>query len=332
MTNERTTMQFDPIRRDTHTLATDAGRLPGTPGHAAAQAFLERRFAELGVEGYPGLDGYRHSFLAGSGIRMTNLVGVLRGADPSLAPILIGAHYDSVIAAPCADDNAAAVAVMLEVAARVAAEPLGRDVVVAAFDAEEPPHFLSRDMGSTRFVADALAGPVHLAVILDLVGHAVQVPGLPLDPDLMFVTGAESHPALPGVLEHLGLPTAAVAQKRVGDYSDYAAFRKAGAPYLFFSCGEWAHYHRPSDTPDRLDYVKMGRLADDLEIVLRRADGITTGYHAQFDARDFEVASMERTFGPELLTAAAAGSGLAGYRTAAELDVIVSRLRSGLRF
>ena len=44
------------------------------------------------------------------------MVGVVKGRSRSpLAPVLVGAHYDSVIAAPCADDNAAAVAIALQV-------------------------------------------------------------------------------------------------------------------------------------------------------------------------------------------------------------------------
>lgn len=324
-------MHHDTIRLDTYALATEAGRLPGSPGHAAARAHLERRFAELGLATYPGLDSHHHRYATRTGREMTNLLGVVPGTEPGLDPIVIGAHYDSVIAAPSADDNAAAVAIMLDVAARIAARPLRRDVVVAAFDAEEPPHFLGPDMGSNRFVAEALTGSVHLAVILDLVGHAVRVPGVPLDPDLMFVTGAESHPALPALLEDLELPVAAVAQTRVGDFSDYAAFRRAGAPYLFFSCGEWEHYHQPSDTPDRLDFAKMLRLANDLEPVLRRADSITTAHHARFDALDFELATLERTVGADVLAAVAARLGRTGYRTSADLDAIIHVLRSGLR-
>jgi hypothetical protein len=233
--------------------------------------------------------------------------------------------------APSADDNAAGVAIMLEVAAGLVAEPLERDVIIAAFDAEEPPYFLSQDMGSTRFVADTLAGPVHLAVILDLVGHAVRIPGFDVDPDLMFVTGAESHPALPGILEGLDLPIAAAARSRVGDFSDYAAFHQTGAPYLFFSCAEWEHYHRASDHPDVLDYPKMARLADDLERVLRRVDSVPTGYHATHDATAFEVASLERTIGHATLTAVAQQFGRTDYRTAADLDVIIPGLRYQLR-
>ena len=227
----------DRVRAETWALAPSAGRKPGTAGHDAARAYLEGRFGGLGLAGYPGLDGFRHEYRAWDGIAMTNLLGVVPGADRSLAPILLGAHYDSVIEAPCAGDNAAAVAVMLEVAARVTSEPLSRDVLVVAFDAEEPPYFLSPDMGSNRLVAEALRGQVHLAVVLDLIGHSVAIPGVPVDPDLMFITGAESHPALPGVLTDLDLPIVGVAQTRVGDYSDYAAFRDAGAPYLFFGRG-----------------------------------------------------------------------------------------------
>lgn len=60
-----------------------------------------------------------------------------------LAPVLLGAHYDTCDSLPGADDNAAAVPVLLEVAAQMADETLERSVILAFFDAEEPPHFLS---------------------------------------------------------------------------------------------------------------------------------------------------------------------------------------------
>ena len=59
-----------------------------------------------------------------------------------LAPVLLGAHYDTCDSLPGADDNAAAVPVLLEVAAQMADETLERPVILAFFDAEEPPHFL----------------------------------------------------------------------------------------------------------------------------------------------------------------------------------------------
>jgi hypothetical protein len=47
------------------------------------------------------------------GNTFSNLVAVLPGKDRNLKPILVGAHYDSVISSFCADDNAAAVAIAL---------------------------------------------------------------------------------------------------------------------------------------------------------------------------------------------------------------------------
>lgn len=318
------------LRTDTVALASSAGRVPGTAGHDRAREYLEARFAELGLTSYPGLDGYRHTYRARDAVRMTNLIGVIPGTDRTLPPILVGAHYDSVIEAPCADDNAAAVAVMLQVAADLTRQRLDRDVIVAAFDAEEPPYYLGEEMGSSRFVADVLDRPVHLAVIMDLVGHAVSVPGFDLNPDLMFVVGAESHPALPGLLRDLRLPIAATTQPRVGDMSDYHAFRLAGAPYLFFSCGEWVHYHQPSDHPDLLDYPKMAQLTHDLHTVLQRADRITTSYHSPADTNEFEVATLEAAFGIEVMTRLAAMLCRPGYRSAADLDAIVTGLRGRL--
>ena len=72
-----------------------------------------------------------------------NLLAQVPGSDPSLAPVLLGAYYDTCDSLPGADDNAAAVPVLLEVAAQMADETLERSVILAFFDAEEPPHFLS---------------------------------------------------------------------------------------------------------------------------------------------------------------------------------------------
>jgi len=72
-----------------------------------------------------------------------NLLAQVPGSDPFLAPVLLSAHYDTCDSLTGADDNAAAVPVLLEVAAHMADETLERSVILAFFDAEEPPHFLS---------------------------------------------------------------------------------------------------------------------------------------------------------------------------------------------
>ena len=191
-----------------------------------------------------------------------NLIGVVPGREGTgKAPLLIGAHYDSVIDAPCADDNAAAVAIALSVAEAAAKEALfERDLIVAIFDSEEPPYFQSASMGSNYFAAHQMKPEgVHGVIIMDLVGH--DVPGLPGLESLVFVMGAESHPQLRNVFAHSPHPgelkVVPTLNAYVGDMSDHGAFRKRGVPYFFLSCGHWSHYHMPTDTPDRLNYHKM---------------------------------------------------------------------------
>src|SRR4029453_6202784 len=83
-----------------------------------------------------------------------NLIGRVAGTTAGRSPVLIGAHYDSVISAPSADDNAAAVAIALSSAEALMQARAERDIVIALFDAEEPPHFHAPTMGSIRFYED----------------------------------------------------------------------------------------------------------------------------------------------------------------------------------
>jgi hypothetical protein len=309
----------------------------GSAGQERARDFLCKRMSSLGLEQYNGADGYVLPYRHG-GQDFFNLVGVLPGADRQARPVLLGAHYDSVIDAPCADDNAAAVAITLAVAKRLRAEQPARDVLVAFFDAEEPPYFLSQAMGSIRFVLDQMDGRgVGCALIQDLTGHDVSLPvpvvgsvALPKIRDLVFMTGAESHPRLAdlvrGCLDRTDLPLLATPNEHVGDMSDHHAFRVMGLPYLFFSCGRWEHYHQRSDTPEKLNYEKMARIAALLAVVtlacaacdLPKATGDT-------DTAAFEIALMERAFGA-LLPLLLRLVGVSKLQGRADLDTLVSHL------
>lgn len=289
------------IFHDTRRLATPSGRKPGTRGHASARRYIELRFAQIGLRPYADHADWRSQYtarVAGRSIEMTNLIGVVRGENPLLDPIVLGAHYDSVIEGHCADDNASSVAVMLNLAQRFADAPLSRDVVVCAFDGEEPPYFHSPAMGSTRFVEDHLEG-CHLAVITDLIGHALTLPGV--DPFLTVMTGVESHPALSGILGDVELPVIATRNTYVGDMSDHHAFRLAGHPFLFLSSGEWENYHTYQDLPGYLDYAKLDMVADAIEAMVRRADTLELGQASKHDTTDLEWATLREHLPAELL-------------------------------
>lgn len=319
----------DSLRADVEAIARPEGRMVGSAGHARACAYLERRMVEIGLTPY----GRDDLVLAYRNVRAAtdsfNLVGVVPGTDRTLAPVIIGAHYDSVIAAPSADDNAAAVAIALFAAVELMRMPRARDVAIALFDAEEPPYFLGPDMGSIRFCEDrADARGFHAAIVMDLVGHefALPLPGLA---NLLVATGIESSGALPALIDACprprDLPLVVVQNDVVGDMSDHHAFRLRGVPYLFLTCGRWVHYHRASDTPDRLAWGKMAMIADYV-VALAGALADTRLDVPAVDTTQMEIRHLEAALGPAL-PVVLPRLGITSLKTRADLQ----RLAMGLQ-
>ena len=90
----------------------------GSEGRELAADWVQARLGELEADPY---DGQNFCLpYKSNGEAFSNFAAVIAGRDRKLAPVLIGAHYDSVIPHPCADDNAAAVAIALCAAARLA--------------------------------------------------------------------------------------------------------------------------------------------------------------------------------------------------------------------
>lgn len=99
-----------------------------------------------------------------------NLCLDLPGQQASLAPIVIGAHYDTVPGCPGADDNATGVAVLLELARRFSCQPPRRPVRLVAFDLEE--YGL---VGSRTYVKALNGRPIHLMLSLEMLGYCVDM-------------------------------------------------------------------------------------------------------------------------------------------------------------
>jgi hypothetical protein len=341
------------LRADVAALALDEGRMVDTPGHAKARRYLIDRLTQIGLEPFR---GGSFDLPYTRGYQFHNLVGVIRGNVAAAPPLLLGAHYDSALDAPCADDNAAAVAIALAAAERWLAEPPNRDVIVALFDAEEAPFYWSDDMGSVRFYHEHRpATGFHAAVIMDLVGHDVSLP-LPLSgsarqriANLLFMMGAESHPRLADVVRHTPrpaeLPLVATLNRNVGkleamageshgehrDLSDHYVFRTHGVPYLFLSCGQWEHYHQPTDTPDRLNYDKMALICEFVvslikELAAEELPPANVSGRTEIDTTDFEIELLREAFGPALPIMQQV-VGLPRLATRSDLDTLARRVQ-----
>ena len=292
------TLLIDQIKQDVLTLATSEGREVGTRGHDVARGFIVQRLTELGVCAYSGDSlelGYKRD-----GVEFTNIVGRVVGKDRELEPVLLGAHYDTCGPLPGAGDNAAAVAALLSVASHLVERPPECGVILAFFDAEEPPFFLEPTMGSIRFYEDQRRERIHCAVVMDLVGHDVPIPGLE---DLLFIIGMESDPGLAAVVRETepssDIRIVPTLNRYVGDLSDHHIFRVNQRPYLLLTRGRWEDYHEPSDTPDKLNYEKIEAIA---RYLCALAAGVSfaslQGPFEGYDPTDTEVYFLEKTAQP----------------------------------
>jgi hypothetical protein len=278
-----------------------------------------------------------------------NLVGVIPGKDRSLPPLLIGAHYDSVIDAPCADDNATSVALNLAIAEAFVNRPLERDLIIAFFDAEEPPYFLGPCMGSNRFYQDHCQSIQFAGVIVtDLIGHDLDVsggrnrfgskiPGVGLATrhfsEFVFLMGAESDGVFPEVVEKVadgrkGLRILPTLNRYVGNMSDHHAFEQAGQPFLFLSCAQGKYYHHPKDDLEWINFEKLAKITEFVRDLLAQLD-LTPAGNAP-DAKDpyeFESRMIQKAVGkPMSLLAKAFGHEIP--KTRESITRFVSNLRS----
>jgi hypothetical protein len=211
----------------------------------------------------------------------------VRNIEAGAGAIVVGAHYDTVPGSPGADDNASAVAVMLELAA------MKLPVRFVAFANEEMPHFLGPEMGSWVWAKRARdAGePVRAMFSLEMLGFYRDSAGsqqYPAPLSLFYPSRADFvafvgdlgarglvHKAIAVFRRHAKFPSEGVAAPGFVpgvSWSDHWSFRQHGFPAIMVTDTAFyrnPHYHLPSDTPDKLDYERMARVTLGLAEMLR---------------------------------------------------------------
>ena len=274
-----------------------AGRRPGTKEGDAARAIVGDALRAAG------LDPYEQRVERCGGANVLAKIG----GDVDRY-VLVGAHFDHLGRVGDdvywgADDNAAAVAVLVEVAGAIASERHGRGVIIAAFDGEEPPHFMTGAMGSQEFVR-ANRDPIDFMVCMDLVGHRFGPEVVPDEVgDSLFALGAERSAGTYELVASLkraepGLVVRPADAEIIPPLSDYFAFWQQRIPFLFLSAGRSRVYHTPDDTPDKLAYPKIAATARWLTRFVRaaRVRDITRFVDATLDAATLdEVAEVIRS-------------------------------------
>jgi Zn-dependent M28 family amino/carboxypeptidase len=281
---------------DVRTLASPEfeGRRTGEPGSLKAQAYLQKRFAELGLQAFG--SGYAHTFsfdrksikgLVTPGKsysvhvpKATNLLGYLRGSKDPERVIVISAHYDHMgfqngELHPGADDNASGVAALLAAARHFKAHPPQHTIVFAAFDAEEmglkgAEHFMTK----LPFPRKQLMANLNF----DMLSRN--------DVNEIFVAGTHTNPALIPLIKkaasrstlhvRLGHDRPMWMAGSVDDWtgsSDHGVFADHNVPWLYVGVEDHNDYHSPRDTFERIPadfFVKAASFTTDLADIMDR--------------------------------------------------------------
>jgi hypothetical protein len=247
-------------------------------GLLAVRSMLLERLRELGpVE--------EHHFQEGSDAGV-NLIVKIPGQRMDLDPILVAAHYDGPLGSPGADDNASAVAALLELGRRWKEAPPKRPVWLVAFDQEE------WGMVGSRVLAGELRRQrqqLHLMVSLEMLGYTSETQSYPLEamravygdrgdfialvgnlgasPLLLFLGESMNTrvttKVLPVPFKGRMLPDVRL--------SDHSPFWDEGYNALMVTDTSFMrnpHYHKASDTVDTLDLPFLMAVIDGLEVAI----------------------------------------------------------------
>jgi hypothetical protein len=278
----------DQLRADVQVLAGRIGeRNVAHPDQlAAAEDYLA---ASLGKAGYQ----VQWQTFDVKGVKCSNLIAELKGTSRPDEIIVVGGHYDAVANCPAANDNASGSAATLALARTFAGQPQERTVRFVLFVNEEPPYFWSDDMGSLVYARSCKQRGDNIVGMLSLetIGFYSDKPGSQDYPPPLsaaypntgnfigFVGMGESEEFIKRCVAafraSVDFPSEGAALPslvpRVGA-SDHWSFWKQGYPALMVTDTapyRYPHYHKPTDTPEKLDYERMARVVTGLEGVIR---------------------------------------------------------------
>lgn len=273
------------IRRHVNVIADDSmlGRNTPSRGLDMTASYIASQFSRLGLK--PGGDSgtFIQRFpLMKVGVKPVprpsmsdfdpttapNAVGILPGTDPALRDeyIVVSAHMDHVgvnSGNPAdsiwngADDDASGTAGVLALAEAFATAPPRRSMIFLAVSGEE-----SGLLGSSYFASNPPVpiGKIVANLNLDMIGRNWK--------DSIVVIGQE-HSDLGSTLARVAAahPELGITpmpdpwpQENFFGRSDHFNFAKNGVPALFFFNGTHEDYHKPSDSPDKIDAEKAARI------------------------------------------------------------------------
>ncbi len=284
---EQTRLRND-LRGHVETLAGTIGErnLHRYAALEAAARYISTHFESIGYQ--PSLQRF-----SVQGKTVSNIEVVKPGTEHPDEIVVVGAHYDSVVGSPGANDNATGVAGILELARMLRSRQLSRSIRFVAFVNEEPPYTYTNAMGSRRYAERAASKGERITAMLSLetIGYYSDeddsqhypFPFGYFYPDkgnfIGFVGNLQSRKlvrrAIASFRSHAKFPSEGLAAPGwvtgVG-WSDHWSFWKSGYPGIMVTdtaLFRSAQYHSSADRPGIVVYDSFARVVHGLEGVVR---------------------------------------------------------------
>jgi Zn-dependent M28 family amino/carboxypeptidase len=222
-----------------------------------------------------------------------NLIATKKGINKKDKIIIVCAHYDSVWGSPGADDNASAVAGLLELARLLCQDNLNKTIKFIAFTNEEPPIFMSHDMGSLRYAKEARRKKENIEAVLCLeslgfYSEKKNSQSYPLGLNFFYpdkgnfigiTSNFSSAPLLKKIVKEFknnsSLPIeyliAPIFFAPAISFSDNWSFWRFGYKAVMITDTAFyrnPYYHTAEDTPDKLNYASITEVIEELYPVL----------------------------------------------------------------
>lgn len=278
-------VDLNKLKQHVETLAA-APRPRGSEELKQARNYIGGEFTNSGFDVIPvSFDAEDEMGTPLSGVNL--LARNARFSDDSLPRFIIGAHYDSRPDSPGADDNASAVAALLEIARLLPGFECDQPAVgieLIAFDLEE-----DGMLGGEAHAEAMRAHDIDIAgmVSLEMLGYRDTAPNSQALPrslvglypdtgDFIAVIGNQNSEALAstfgdGMKQVEALPVETLLVPENGNQlqatrlSDHSPFWDAGFPALMITDTSFLRnpfYHTPNDTPDTLDWEFLHLVAE----------------------------------------------------------------------
>lgn len=301
-------IRADEIQLHIEWLADEArsGRLAGSHSEAEAANYIADHFRNFAMEpsGDDGtwfqpfvLSGAMAQVMGKSNHLSRNVVGMVRGTAEPARIILIGAHYDSQgmggfismhqngdAIHQGADDNASGVAALLELAHYFARNPPLRTVLFVAFSGEE-----LGLLGSNWFAENPVVPIENIKAMinLDMIGR--------MEDDSFSVFGTGTADRWPDIIRMANDDSLTINKVEApGSASDHASFNRKMIPVLHYFTGTHDDYHRPGDTPDKINAQGTEKITRHVKRVVMQLDTLQTGTLSFIGTQESPQTTMRR--------------------------------------